>query len=361
MRRALAGLAALAATLLSTSPAVAETDSSNPTVVSITFDGTFKGQDDAARILARNNMAGTFYINSAYLNYPAYLSLDALHDIARNRQEIGGASMYGSDLSRFGHARAKAEVCNDRATLANLGFTVTSFAYPHGSSPPGVKKAVQECGYNSGRDIAGLYESKDDCGSCPTGETLPPTDDFRIRTPQATDVSLAELKRHVIIAEQNGGGWVPLVFTYVGTYPDKQGIAISTGDFAKFSEWLANETQKPNPYCAVPQASVGLCSRAPTVQVQTVDQVMGHTLKPVVGTPLRRLVPDPSLAISHPTEALSHKPAWTVFGLRIGQQQILMIGIPAALAFAVAWRWGAKGNRYRDDKGDRYGRSSETA
>ena len=324
MKRFLLLLLAAATVLLLAPPAEGARSPRSETVVSFTFDGTFKGQRTAARILSDNGMAGTFYVNSGYLGFPAYLSVDDLRSIVRDRNELGGASLYGNDLSGLPVARATAEVCNDRMTLAQLGFQTTSFAYPHGASTAQVKSVAQQCGYNSGRELAGLYQSESDCSSCPKGETLPPTDDFRIRTAEP-GTTLAELKAQVLRAERFGGGWVPLVFVKVGLDPNHPGETISPHDFTAFVRWMG--------------------SRPPTTRVATVDQVMGGQLKPVVGTPLRRLVQDPSPAIGT-TTALSHVPAWTVLGIGIGQAQILMLGCVMAVAAVLAYRVATKGDRY---------------
>ena len=323
MRRILLACAAVIALTLLSTPAIAAPEKGE-TVVSFTFDGTYKGQDKAAQILSDHNMAGTFYINSGYVGYPAYLSLEQLRSIARNRSEVGGASLYGNDLSKLSKSRARSEVCTDRTTLAQLGFQVTSFAYPYGEGTPEAKEVVQQCGYNSSRDLAGLYESETDCSSCPSGETLPPTDDFRIRTNQP-GTSLEELKRHVVQAETHGGGWVPLVFTYVCVCPEKAGFSITPEDFTTFVEWMQ--------------------TRPSTTKVQTVDQVMQGELKPVVGTPLRRLVPDPSSVIGTPG-ALSKVPAWTLLGVGIGQAQILFLGVLLTIAVVLTYRLATRSRRY---------------
>jgi peptidoglycan/xylan/chitin deacetylase (PgdA/CDA1 family) len=297
------------------------------TVVTFTFDGTYKGQEAAAQILSDNQMAGTFYINSGYLGYPAYLSVEDLRSMVRGRNELGGASLFGNDLSRLPVARARTEICDDRMTLAQLGFQTTSFAYPYGASTPQVKSLAQSCGYNSGREVAGLYQSESDCSSCPKGETLPPTDDFRIRTAEA-GLSLADLKAQVRRAELFGGGWVPLVFAKVGVDPNHPQQTISPEDFAALVHWVAH--------------------RPTSTRVETVDQVMGGPLKAVTGTPLRRLVPDPSTAIGTPT-ALSHVPAWTILGFGVGQAQILMLGCAMAVAAVLSFRLVTRGDRYARD------------
>lgn len=292
------------------------------TVVSFTFDGTYKSQDLFAEILSSHGFGGTFYVSSGYLDYPAYLSVDQLRGIARERSEIGGASLYGNKLSDLSDAKARKEICDDRATLAQLGFQVTSFAYPYGTVDPTIKAAAQGCGYNSGRRYTGLYQSPDSCSSCPPAETLPATDDFRIRTPlQAT--TLSDLEAIVTRAEQAGGGWVPLVFTKVCVCPADH-EAISPADFKAFVGWLQER---------------------PDIAVKTVDEVMGGELKPVHGVPLKRLVPDPSSAISR-QEPLSKAPAWSVLGFGIGQAQIIFTGVAVSVAMILTYRLATRGNRH---------------
>lgn len=304
------------------SGATASATATGDTVVSFTFDGTFKSQDKFSQLLARHGFAGTFYVNSGYLDYPAYLSVDQLRAIARDRNEIAGASLLGNDLTAMPDEQAVREICDDRATLAQLGFVVTSFAYPHGAQDPDVKAAVQECGYNSARRYAGLYESEDTCSSCPAGETMPATDDFRIRTPPQM-TSLALLQQQVERVEQSGGGWVPLVFSKICVCP-ADGDAISPDVFAAFLTWL---------------------EKRPGVTVRTVDQVMGGPLKPVHGRPLDRLVPDPSAAVSR-EEPLSSAPAWTVLGQGIGQSQLIFIGVIVSVAVIVTFRAATRSNRH---------------
>jgi peptidoglycan/xylan/chitin deacetylase (PgdA/CDA1 family) len=295
---------------------------SGRTVISFTFDGTFKSQGQFASILSRRDMAGTFYVNSAYLDYPAYLTVDQLRSIARHRHEIGSASLYGNDLTAMPGEQAKREVCDDRATLAQLGFQVTSFAYPRGAQNASVKAVVQRCGFNSGRRYTGLYGDPTSCSSCPAGETLPPTDDFRIRTtPQVT--TLKALQAQVTRVEEAGGGWLPLVFTKVCVCPGEH-EAISPRDFDLFVAWV---------------------ERRPNTKVKTVDQVMGGVLKPVHGAALERLVPDPSSAISR-QEPLSRQAAWTVLGLGMGQAQIIFTGVAVSIAMVVTYRLATRGNRH---------------
>lgn len=290
--------------------------------MSITFDGGFKGQDLAAAILKKHDMAGTFYVNSGYIDFPAYLSQEDLRKIARARSEIGGASLYGSDIRTDPAKQAKAEVCDDRATLTHLGYQITSFAYPHGRGDSvEVKTFAQACGYNSGRDLSGLYDASD-CSSCPAGETLPVTDDFRIRTPPPTN-DVATLKKYVTHAEANGGGWVPLVFGRICICPSVPD-AITPEDFEAFLGWLQ--------------------ARPDSTTVKTIDEVMAGPLEAAVGKPLDRLVLNPSMKKA--TTPKSAQPAVTLLGFGIGQSQVLMTGMLIAIAIVATYRIASRGNRY---------------
>lgn len=326
MRRLFPALLAVTLLLLLGAPAAtaAVPVKKGQVIVSLTFDGGYKGQDVAGKILEANNMAGTFYINSGYIGYPAFMSVEQLRGLARQRHEIGGASTLNNDLSKLPIETATKEVCDDRATLERLGFQVTSFAYPLGADTAPVRRMVSQCGYNSARDVSGLYNSINDCSDCPQGETIPPTNDFRIRTSE-NSTSLDQLKARVSLAETAGGGWVPLVFRHICVCPDKGDAAITPADFTLFVKWLRE--------------------RPVTTEVHTVDQVVGGDFKPVKGQPLARLVPGAASA-SQPSRPLSSLPAWSFWGLEIGQSQIIAIGLLMTFTIVLTYRAAARGKRY---------------
>jgi peptidoglycan/xylan/chitin deacetylase (PgdA/CDA1 family) len=297
------------------------------TAISFTFDGGYKGQEEAADILFDNGMAGTFYVNSGYLNYPAYMTTDDLRAIARQRSEIGGGSLYNNNLTDIDYVDAEQQVCDDRATLAQLGFQVTSFSYPYGDDSPQAKSAAEACGYNNGRTVSGLYYSESDCSSCPIAEPLPPVDDFRIRTPSYTN-DIQELHDRVELAMQSGGGWLPLIFSHICVCPELGDDAITPAAFESFVEWIASENDK--------------------IKVYTVDQVMQGPLKDVKGVPLQRLMPG-GVTVTPPDDKVTHlssTPAWTIVGFKIDQAQIMVIGILMALAVVITYRLATKKVRY---------------
>ena len=294
-------------------------------IVSLTFDGGYKGQDIAGKIMETYNIAGTFYVNSGYIGYPAYLSVEQLRGLARQRHEIGGASTLNNDLSKLPIEEATKQVCDDRATLERLGFQVTSFAYPLGADTAPVRRLVSQCGYNSARDVSGLYNTINDCSDCPAAETIPPTNDFRIRTSE-NSTKLDLLKARVSLAETTGGGWVPLVFRHICICPDKKDGAITPSDFTAFVKWLSE--------------------RPVTTEVQTVDQVVGGDVKSVKGEPLARLLPVAPSGSGPGSRPLSSSPAWSFWGLEIGQSQVIALGLIMTLTIVLTYRAAARGNRY---------------
>jgi hypothetical protein len=299
----------------------------NETAVSFTFDGGYKGQEEAAKILFDHGMAGTFYVNSGYLNYPAYMTTDDLRTIARQRSEIGGGSLYNNNLTDIDYDDAVQQVCDDRATLAQLGFQVTSFSYPYGDDSPQAKSAAQACGYNNARTVSGLYYDEVDCSDCPKAESLPPNDDFRIRTPSYTN-QVQELEDRVQLAIDAGGGWLPLIFSHVCVCPELGNDAITPQAFTQFVEWVQ--------------------AQGSAIKVYTIDQVMQGPLKDVVGQPLQRLMPGGLDVTTTNKESvpLSDKPAATVFGFEIDQTQVMVIGILCAIAVAVTYRTATRRVRH---------------
>ena len=136
--------------------------------------------------------------------------------------------------------RSRAQVCDDRATLAQLGFQVTSFAYPYGAGTAQVKRVAQACGYNSARDFAGLYQSPRTARAARPGRPCRPSDDFRIRTP-GPGTSLADLQRHVLHAEDSRWRLGAARVHQRLRLPRRGGDAISPDDFTAFVRWMTGD------------------------------------------------------------------------------------------------------------------------
>lgn len=237
-----------------------------PTVVTVTFDDGTADQAAALDALRDNGMSATLYINSGRMGFDSsFLTRAQLTAYQSSGFEIAGHNTSHVDLTTLGLDDARREICDDRVALTDLGFRVTSFAYPFGAANAGVKQIVQDCGYNSARAIAGLKSDPYGCASCVTAETMPAADPWAIRTNSSVkaDTTLAILQAYVTQAENGQGGWVPLAFHHICDGCATTSTSLST--FTQFVSWLA--------------------TRPATTTVRSVDQVVGGDVKAAVAGP----------------------------------------------------------------------------
>jgi peptidoglycan/xylan/chitin deacetylase (PgdA/CDA1 family) len=261
----------LAGFFAATRPSTSTADRRPPagtTIVSLTFDDAFTEQMTAVKILAEHRLRGTFYINDGVIGQSArYMSWAQIRSIAAAGHEIGGHTITHAHLSQLDAEAQRHEICDDRATLLKLGFSVTNFAYPYGETDAPAESIVKSCGYNSGRDISGLRQPND-CTDCPLANPVPVADPYRIRGNSSTS-TLKLFQEYVTQAGRMGGTvYVPLTFHHIcdpcNDPPTDE--LISPKDFETFVTWLKNQ---------------------PLVQVKTVHEVIGGPLRPAVGTPLQ--------------------------------------------------------------------------
>jgi hypothetical protein len=165
-------------------------------------------------------------VNTGVTGDSAHMTWDQLQQLAAAGNEIGGHTLHHVNLKPLKTADARLEVCQDRNNLLDHGLKPTSFAYPFGTFDAGSKQVVHDCGYNSGRGVAGGTE------------TIPPLDAYATRTPpnpkQGTTV--ATIESYVTDAEQSGGGWVQLVFHHLCSQCDA--YSITPTDFTALLDWL---------------------------------------------------------------------------------------------------------------------------
>lgn len=320
--RLLAGLVLATPLLAAAGPATAR-EQSTPTTVSFTFTGGYRGQETAARILARHDVAGTFYVSSRFVGLPDYLDAVDLRAIAASGSEIGGGSVRHRDLATMSEEQVLQEVCADRAALSSFGFPVTSFAYPYGSWTYTAQTAVQNCGYNSARGLAQLRVSDSHCSACPASESLPPLNAYDLRT-TSPGADVADLEATIAHAQGAGGGWVVVALDRVCACPDLHRDALSPGDFERLVRWVSDR---------------------PGVQVRTVTEVVGGSVRPVPPVPANEATRATAFHQDE-TVPLSRRPAWTVLGVGIGQVQILFSGLLLATAVVATYRVSTRGSRY---------------
>src|SRR5260370_40977224 len=133
----------------------------------------------------------------------AHMRGTQLKNLFAGGNDIGGHTLTHVDWKKIKTADAEHQVCQDRDNLLNNGLQPTNFAYPFGSFDSGTEQVVAYCGYNSGRGVSGVNDTK------VFAETIPPADPYATRTPpnpkQGTTV--ATIEGYVTAAEQHGGGW----------------------------------------------------------------------------------------------------------------------------------------------------------
>ena len=219
------------------------------TTVSLTFDDGTASEYWARDELKSRGMQGTFYINSARVGTSGYyMNWSQIQDLYADGNEIGGHTAHHVNLPAIEPDEAKREICNDRANLLARGYQATNLAYPFGAQNADIQQMAQDCGYNSARTTA------------PALETIPPANPYAIRVGSGSN-DLQALKDAVTAAENNGGGWVPIVFHQICNACDTNWVTQS--DFSAFLDWL--KTRESN-----------------GTAVRTMQQALGGSVKPAV-------------------------------------------------------------------------------
>ena len=202
------------------------------TVVTIQFDDGNADAYQALAMLSAHSMHATFYVNTGFIGDSTHMSWAQLQTLFANGNDIGGHTLTHTDLKKLKTADARYQVCQDRDNLITNGLQPESFAYPYGSFDAGTELIVQACGYNSGRGVSGVNDTK------VFAETIPPADPYATRTPpnpkQGTTV--ATIEGYVTAAEQHGGGWVQLVFHHICNSCDA--YSITQPNFQALLDWL---------------------------------------------------------------------------------------------------------------------------
>lgn len=227
------------------------------TVVTIQFDDGNADVYQALTMLSNHGMHATFYVNTGVIGDSTHMTWTQLQNLFAAGNDIGGHTLTHVDLKKLKYADAHYQVCQDRDNLLSHGLQPTAFAYPFGSFDAGTEQVVKDCGYNSGRGVSGVNDTK------VYAETIPPLDPYATRTPpnpkQGTTV--ATIEGYVTAAEQHGGGWVQLVFHHICNSCDAYSITVT--DFQSLLDWLQ------------PRSASG-------TTVATTNQVIGGPVNPPV-------------------------------------------------------------------------------
>ena len=239
----------------------ANTFSVQKTIVSIGFDDGNGGQWQARAMLLSHGINATFFLNSPLItNNPNYLTWEQIAQLHADGNEIGGHTMYHSFLLQVDQAEATRQICYDRNNILAHGYPVTNFAIPFGEYNATIKTLIRNCGYNSGRSTDSFE------GLCPPScaETVPPADLWATQVVGYGPDGLTTLQDKITAAEQNGGGWVQLLFHDICANCGVNGTTAET--LSAFLDWLAPRT-------------------AQNTVTATVQQVIGGTVQPAVAPP----------------------------------------------------------------------------
>jgi peptidoglycan/xylan/chitin deacetylase (PgdA/CDA1 family) len=217
------------------------------TVVSLEFDDGAETQWLALPILQDHNMHATFYVNSGLVadDVSWHLSWSQVAQLAAAGNEIGGHSWDHADLTTLTPEQQRHEICDDRTNIQSHGLPLpVSFAYPYGAyEQNNVPAMVQQCGYLSGRQVGGIRSAL--CVTCPFAESIPPANPMVTNTAPdiRNDTTLATVEGYVTQAEQNGGGWVQIVFHDLCTSDCGADLYSTTPAlFDAFLDWLQPRT-----------------------------------------------------------------------------------------------------------------------
>ena len=214
------------------------------TIVSLTFDDGLN-ESPVAAILRSHGMNATFYVNSNLIDQGSgYLTKAELDELMADGNEIGGHTFDHVDLATLSDAEQQAAICNDMQLLDSwYPGKIHSFAYPFASTGPSTQSIVAAgCPgvgtYTSARSVGGLVSGAQ-CGGCATSETIPPGNPYYISSPESilSTTSLDAIKTLVTQAEDNGGGWVPLVFHQVCSN-NCSDYSITEANLDAFLTWL---------------------------------------------------------------------------------------------------------------------------
>jgi peptidoglycan/xylan/chitin deacetylase (PgdA/CDA1 family) len=244
-----------------------QTNTTLPTVVSLTFDDGWSDQSLVPPMLASHSMRGTFYINSGTVgSSPSFLDWSQVQGLQSAGNEVAGHTVDHVDLTSVSTTEATRQVCQDRRALMSQGLAVTDFAYPYGAYDPSIDPIIQGCGYNSGRRSWGLCSPGD--VYCPAAETLPPDNVWETRTqPSIRDYTTVDDLKTVVTNAEATGGWVTLVFHHI--CDGCHSYAIKQSDLQAFLDWLQPRSASGTVVKTVHDVIGGSLQPAPSVADQT--------------------------------------------------------------------------------------------
>ncbi len=238
-------LASVLANVLAAAMLAAPAHAASRTIVSLTFDDGLT-QSPVRDILRNRGVKGTFYVNANLIGTGGgYLTKAELDALFADGNEIAGHTTNHVDLATLSDAAQRTAICGDLQTLNSwYPNQIRSLAYPFASTGPNTQSIVASgCtgvgAYTNARTVGGLVSGAQ-CSGCATAESIPPGNPYFINTPESilSTTTLDQIKTLVTQAENNGGGWVPLVFHQVCSGSGCSSYSVTPATLDAFVVWL---------------------------------------------------------------------------------------------------------------------------
>ncbi len=117
--------------------------------VALTFDDGWREQYDVAfPILQRYGMRATFFIITAYIGYPRFMTWEELAELRDAGMEIASHGRKHVNLADADDREAWREIAGSREVLEEkLGVSAVSFAYPYNAYRKGLPALLERAGY----------------------------------------------------------------------------------------------------------------------------------------------------------------------------------------------------------------------
>ncbi len=123
-----------------------------PCPIAITLDDAYRGAyTNAVPILQQYGFRATYYLPTDHLGRSArYMTWDQARDLVSKGMWIGSHSLSHPLLARLSRLSAQYQITESKSILeAQLGISITTFAYPFGSLGASVERATVAAGYTA--------------------------------------------------------------------------------------------------------------------------------------------------------------------------------------------------------------------
>lgn len=152
------------------------------TIFTFTFHDTFVDGKEMAEHLDQCNWKGTWYISALRLClHPDYLQREDVNELFLNGHQVGGHGLSHAKSFDLSPEQLELQFCCNRELLKQYKWRPTTMAYPHGQYNHTIRRMAQHCGNCNALHVGGL-KATESCLDCPTAESIPPEDKWKIKS-----------------------------------------------------------------------------------------------------------------------------------------------------------------------------------